>query len=134
MKLKILLISLFLAPVMAMAQDIARQELTWQSTTAVNTDTHDRFDLNCKFISRPDGTVDWVQKNGAKVTPYTITGKQGSWQNISDAGEFTFSVLSGRLAGTLTFRRNTSGVEVEMTFVSAGKNVMPYKFVISNVQ
>jgi len=112
---------------------MANNTLKWVANSFENLANSDHVGGSSYFISSPT-KIEWVQKNGSKTYTFNIVSTQGIWTDVRTEGKFSADVRIGDRTGTIYFSRVNNSVTIEMKFVLEGKNIMPYKFNIEQIE
>ena len=115
------------------AQNPTSTTLTWKSVSAVNQIDNSSFSYACSFVTYGNKKLDWVQRNGDKVSHFNVSSVDGQWVDLSRNGQLIYHVSDGDLTGTLTFSKNSGGYSVHLKLYIARKLDQDYLFSISNV-
>lgn len=111
---KIFLLSLLcLALATAQSQDLS-QLRTWQVSGLTDLSSGDSFEYTCSFQTHGTQNITWTQGGGSMTSVFTVTGRQGTWADVSQPGSVTYSVTLGEKSGTLTFERDAAGVRITL--------------------
>ncbi|MBL7851127.1 MAG: hypothetical protein JNN04_09510 [Cyclobacteriaceae bacterium] len=113
-------------------QSLTSAQLTWTSSGMYNKTNQETVAYGCTFETGP-GVVKWIQKGGAVVYEFTVTGARGSWQNVAEDGELTLDVTFRGQPGTIRFARSGSSITIEPDIQKDGQNSMPFRFTISAI-
>lgn len=132
MKLFIAILTLCCLALAGKSQSIQSSQLSW-SVSGI----HDlRTDTVTQTVSRFDtspGLLKWIQKNGAYVYEFNVTGSSGSWPDVSSTGQFVFQVQFRNYSGSIVFKRTSSGITIEPDIRKNGQNMFPYSLNCSSV-
>src|SRR5882672_10991025 len=96
------------------AQDIRQKTLNWTSSSNINQADNDTTTYSCSFSTLADQQVNWIQKNGADVSTYTVTSVEGTWPNVNTDGQVTYHVSQGSLAGAIILSKVNGAVSIRM--------------------
>lgn len=132
MRRVILLFVFFNLAASTFAQSVETQNLSWTVTGFHNNSNNDNMTLASRFETGPD-LIQWIQKNGAFVYDFTVTGHTGSWTDASADGEITFNVTFRGQSGTIRFARQQGTVTIEPNILNNGNNMLTYTFNVSTV-
>lgn len=127
----ILFFCAFLQPAVK-AQSVETANLSWVVTGFHNNDNNEDVSSSSRFETSPQG-IKWIQKNGSMVYDFTVTGKTGSWNDISADGEITFHVTLRDKSGTIRFARQQGRITIEPNIIKEGHNMLPYVFTVSTI-
>jgi len=119
---------------LAKAQNISADTVTWNSTRAVGEVNNDQIVYNCQFITRAAQSIDWIQKNGARVNHYTVTGVEGSWPDVTFDGQVVYQVTLATYSGEITFSKSSGQTTVHLNISASGLPGMNYMFYIASVK
>jgi hypothetical protein len=115
-------------------QDILKAELLWKSDKVTNLLTNEELLIASSLKSHSTTSVDWIQRNGAKVYAYTVTSVVGSWADVSANGEITYSISSGDSKGEIIFKRQPEGATATLRLEREGKITSHFKFTIISIE
>jgi hypothetical protein len=111
------------------AQAIKTDNLRWSVSKFYNEEIAETSTNASVFESTPQ-KVTWIQKNGARVYEFEITGTDGSWPDVTGDGEFTCNILFRGNSGTIKFSRRQGVTTIETNIQVDGKNILPYTFTV----
>ena len=128
-----LLFGLLIAGPAAHAQNVLQSNVTWNSTRAVEQTKGDVINYSCQFVTNADQSVDWIQRNGARVYHYIVSGVDGTWPDASTDGQLTYHVTLDSFSGDITFLRSGGQTTVHLAMSASGQAGMDYMFYIASV-
>ena len=114
------------------AQAIKTDNLRWSVDKFYNEEIAETVTNSSVFETTPQ-KVTWLQKNGARVYEFEITGTDGSWPDVTGDGEFTCNVLFRGNSGTIKFSRKQGVTTIETNILVDGKNILPYTFTVGTI-
>ncbi len=127
---------LWATSVISQAQSLRLQQdtLVWKVTELVDSNTKETWPFSCTFVTYPQGTVEWIQKDGEFVTVFSRKAVRGSWTNAGNNGSLESDVLTSEIKGSVRFKRTSDKINIEFFFPdSTGRNTMPFAFVVNEV-
>jgi hypothetical protein len=78
MKTALVLVALITSFTFAVnGQNALSGQITWSSTSAINLRTNEKFAENCSFVTQGSTSIDWIQKEGAKIYNFNIKDFNG---------------------------------------------------------
>lgn len=113
-------------------QSIETTNLKWGVDQVTNTQKNELIPSE-SWLQTQGQVIKWYQKGGLVVYEFFITGRDGSWTDISLTGEYRYAITFRGLTGSLVFRRTSSGLEADLNVNKDNSNLMPYRFHIINV-
>lgn len=122
---------LCLALASAQSQDLA-QVRTWQVNGLTDLTSGNHFAYTCSFQTQGTQDISWTQGGGSMTSVFTVTGRQGTWADVSQPGSVTYSVTLGEKSGTLTFERDAAGVRITLDL--AATNGPRQQFQVTSIQ
>lgn len=123
---------IFFLPFNIFCQSVAEQELKWSTIKTTDRITVDVIDQSTYFLTKPS-TIEWVQNSGQLKYNFTITDVDGNWNDVTQNGQITFNVTRAGYSGTIIFKREDTGVTVEMTMAKSGMPGWSYSFIVESV-
>jgi hypothetical protein len=90
---------------LASAQDMTTSHLQWESDESWDASGR-TVAYQAVFKTHKTASVEWVQKQGAKASSYTVTQVEGTWTNVMTPGSMIY---------TTTHRGNTIWIKFERT-------------------
>jgi len=130
----LLLLLLLGACPFAKAQNILQDTVTWNSTRAVGQVNNDELNYNCQFITRTNQSIDWIQKNGARVNHFNVTSVDGTWTNAAVDGQLVYHVAMNNFTGDVTLSRASGQTTIHLNISEGGQSGMNYVFYIASIQ
>jgi hypothetical protein len=116
------------------AQNVGEQSVRWKSSQAVSQSDQTATTLQSTFVTKPS-SIEWSQKNGQRTTTFQVSGVQGDWNDLQQAGSVTYTVQTGNVTGTLVFSKNGAGeMSVQMKLYLNGKPDLQYAFPIDSYE
>jgi hypothetical protein len=128
-----MLFAMVLFNITIQAQNINSNKLRWISNQTENLKNNERYSFSCSFVT--DGSkILWIQKNGERVTEYTITNTDGVWSDIAQSGIVTYTVNNNELEGIIIFEKTDHSTMVTLDFSRQGVHAIRQRFYILQVE
>lgn len=111
------------------AQDIGTSHIRWAVVGMEDVDNNKQVPAyTCTFETNGSNAAYWRQKNGTYSTKFTVQRIDGTWANIANEGQATFSITADGQTGTLLFEKNSKGtfITLDLSQPDGSRNV--YKF------
>jgi hypothetical protein len=115
------------------AQSLLKDKITWNSIGAVNQVDNSPVNYSCSFITTGITSIDWVQKNGARVSHFPITSISGTWADLKKDGEVICTISAGEISGSFTLLRSSGKYIVHLKLFVNGNPDQDYLFNISSI-
>jgi hypothetical protein len=103
----------------------------WNVSQFVDLKSNDRVTYSCSFETHAN-KIKWIQKAGARITEFEISGKTNTWTDIQVTGEVIYKITSDGNVGSLRFYRTGGQLFVETILLVNGKNTLPFKFTVNS--
>lgn len=135
--LRIILIILLVAIieiVPSYSQSISSSNLLWTADQVTDFKINNTMDFQCQFKTNGIEQVTWIQKKGQMTTNYNVTRTEGSWEDISVSGTFTYFLERNGKDFKMTLEKKSSGTFVTLDFSKAGEYTSIQQFRIKSVQ
>ena len=116
----IFLISFLVASVLATAQDIAKDKITWKVNQGDDTAAKKNFTYNCIFKMDGQGKIIWQQKNGTYNTEFNIVSVEGSWTDVTKSGQVTYNLVDEVAEARMVFEKSGSGTAITLLILPEG--------------
>jgi hypothetical protein len=116
---------------MGQETSIARDTIVWQVDQLTDLAANTSEVFHCKFVTTPTD-IEWLQKSDSFSNNFSVLNTEGSWNDLSNDGRYTFHVSFNGENGNLYFERVNGIVQITMSFIDGEKNKMPYLFRVSN--
>jgi hypothetical protein len=114
--------------------NILTEHIVWNATKAYNQNrANDEVIYNCSFITNKSSSLKWRQKNGERVTDYSVTSVEGNWQDLKSDGQITYYIKKNNVTGTATFARSDGQYTIHLKMAVNGKPDIDYFFYIDNI-
>ncbi|NBP67814.1 MAG: hypothetical protein EBU52_03635 [Cytophagia bacterium] len=114
---KILLLFIFSVITMFVnGQNIASANLTWDVDEVTDLQTQTTIPYKATFKTNASSSVEWIQKEGALATLYNVVATEGTWENISSYGSFTFLLNRNGKHCRLTVEKDVGGTFITLHF------------------
>lgn len=135
MKIKLLFLFASLSMLQAgYAQDIKQARLTWTAAQVTDIQASSSKAMECDFITDGLLSVTWKQKQGALSTAFHVVSTEGTWDNISSIGSFSYTLENNGRVCRMKLERNASGVFVLIDFLKDGQSVSSLRFTIDTIE
>ncbi len=106
------------------AQNSTQDAIVWNATGFTDMLSADKENIPCRFVTKPKTKqVEWVQKQGANTTLFTITEAQGEWTELKRNGSFTFLVSGGGASGKIAIQRDGKKIILTLSLTSASGEI-----------
>ena len=125
--------SLFIALIDVRAQNIEMSTLTWVSDEVTDIGASKVSKVKCMFKTEGKSRVEWIQRNGALRTAFTVVEVQGAWTNVEEPGGIAYVLERNGKRCRMFIERAKDGLFVTMDFSKAGEYSSIQKFKISTV-
>jgi hypothetical protein len=116
-----------------MAQDIASASLRWTCNQTTNLRDGSTSGYSCVFITRGATGVTWLQRSGQIATQFTVTSTEGTWNSVTQEGQFTYHLSRDGKTGKLVVERTASGIALTLDFSESGDTNIKQRFHASEV-
>lgn len=112
------------------AQNPASASLTWEIE---QTETHNGTETiyQCKFETSP-ASVWWVQKGGGVTAEYSITSKEGTWNDVRYNGSIILNLQRNGKPVKMTIAKDVGQYLIHLDFTVSG-TVSRRTFQVKNV-
>lgn len=130
---KLFLLLVIVSPLLLQAQNVATTSLRWTCNQTTDLRTGNTTTYSCAFITNGAGTVSWLQRGGQMATRYTITSTEGSWNDVSTNGSFTYLLSRDGKSGRLVVRRSGDELTLTLDFSESGEFNVKQQFRVSEV-
>ena len=130
----LVLLLIVVAGPLAKAQNVLQATVTWNSTRAVDQVSNGQINYNCQFITRTNQSIDWIQRNGARVNHFNVTGVDGTWTNTTVDGQIIYHVAMNNFTGEVTLSRASGQTTIHLNISEGGQSGMNYIFYIASVK
>jgi hypothetical protein len=116
------------------AQDLSTATLVWEADQVTDLQTQTTLPFSCQFKTHGLQAADWIQKNGARVSTYAVTGTEGTWADIGTNGSFTYLLSKNGNGGKMTIDKSTAGTFITLDFSKTGEYVFQQRFRVTTVR
>jgi len=123
-----------LATARLQAQNIQQSELLWKSDQITNLQNNEVLPISSSLKSHGQTSIEWIQRDGAKVYTYNVTSVSGTWADVTSTGQITSTIAIGETTGTFVFSRQADGITVTMRLEHAGSITSHFKFNITSIE
>jgi len=108
--------------------------IRWTASEFFNKETLETSVGNSTFIINGEQTIVWAQPGSETVYEFEIIKRTGTWTNLDNDGELSFTVARKGKPGKLIFSRAGESVKVAMEFLREGVNAMPFTFTVTRIE
>lgn len=105
--------------------------LVWQVDGLYDVAHDTTTTYSAKFVTNGHGNIDWIQTNDD--SDFVVSSFTNNWQNFEQPGSIEYSVKLDGKKGKLVISRSSSGIEIAITILDNGQNMLPFIFKISTV-
>ncbi len=116
------------------AQNIARGTLLWQAEEVTDLQTATNKQMSCQFRTQSNSSVEWIQKDGALKSLFTISSVDGQWADVSTLGTITYALERNGKTAKMILEKTASGTFITMDFSKPGEFVSKLRFKIMSVE
>jgi hypothetical protein len=106
--------------------------LKWNVDSFVNVDNKEFVNHTCEFESTSKH-IKFIQKGGAHIYEFVITGQDGNWPDVKKDGVITYLVTFRGNSGTIKFQRIGTTVTIQPDINVSGKNTLPFTFNVTTI-
>jgi hypothetical protein len=96
-------------------QDIQQRTVRWYSSNSEILPAGEALSANCMIESSPTNQTITIDQNGRERS-FRITGHDGAWTDVQNAGSIQYDVSYDNLKGSITFVKNEAGIIVLVDF------------------
>ncbi len=121
------------AAIMVTAQNILTEPITWNVDQLNDISRNVSVPYHCKFATNGNQTIIWSQKNNTYVTELSVQSTSGSWANVSEPGQITYTVSLNGQMGTLVFERNAQGMQITLDFANANGPRLNHRYSVISI-
>ncbi|MCA4900433.1 MAG: hypothetical protein ING88_16780 [Cytophagales bacterium] len=121
------------AAIMVTAQNILTEPITWNVDQLNDISRNVSVPYHCKFATNGNQTIIWSQKNNTYVTELSVQSTSGSWANVSEPGQITYTVSLNGQMGTLVFERNAQGMHITLDFANANGPRLNHRYSVISI-
>ena len=126
-----ILIFLLGLPTLSAGQNLRSNNFMWVAQRAQNLASDTIQEQRAVFYSYGSKKFEMIQHSARVV--FTVTSQQGTWKDISQEGETSFSVLIDNQPGTITVGRNSEGPYLILDMTPSRPDGINFKYFISSL-
>jgi hypothetical protein len=115
------------------AQNITTDTLFWEVDEYTDLQTKKNTVYQGTFKTVGTQWVLWMQKNGQRISSYTVQSTSGSWATLADNGSFTYFLQRNGNACTLTLEKNNTDIVALLAYPQQGASPFTIRFHVKSV-
>ncbi|HYG19124.1 MAG TPA: hypothetical protein VD816_09345 [Ohtaekwangia sp.] len=114
--------------------NFAADTIRWNCSRMHNLNNGDNFIFNCVVKSYGLEKIEWIQKSGAQVFTFSITGVDGEWQDVTLPGRLALQISYEGNPGEMVFETDNAG-KTTITYTLSGNDPLGigYTFFVDNM-
>ena len=114
-------------------QNIKNERLKWTVSGLSDLRTNESADYRCTFISDGSDNIQWIQKNGSFINTLKVIGTNGTWDDVKEDGQITFTISFNDEGGTIRFKRSDSAIEIVLDLSPLSESRLYHRYKVEQV-